>query len=137
MELIEIFWMVEVIMAKQVIEELPADNNDRFVFLSGRLALDLVNTEAVVRGKRGDLLNAVEDLAEWWEAVNPHHTESFVVESRPPAFDSELLGAVKQLRGNLRLIFAKLVGQQALEDSELALLNRLLALGHQTLIVTP
>ena len=46
-----------------------------YLFLSGVLALDLVNTEVVVRGKRYDLFATPEDVAEWWQQALTHHPD--------------------------------------------------------------
>lgn len=114
-----------------------ATTGSKFLFLSGRLALDLVNTEVVVRGKRGDLLGSPQDLANWWEDARQHYSESFVVENGQLEFDNELLAEIKLLRGDLRRIFAKLAGKLPLNDADFTELNRRLALGYQTLTVTP
>ncbi len=56
-----------------------------YLFLSGVLALDLVNTEVVVRGKRYDLFATPEDVADWWQQGNAsHHLE------RPTAGEDQM-----------------------------------------------
>jgi predicted RNA-binding Zn ribbon-like protein len=124
-------------MDEELAESAATGSNSKFLFLSGRLALDLVNTEIVVRGKKGDLLGSPADLENWWEDVRKHYSESFVVENGQLEFDDKLLAEVKLLRGDLRRIFAKLAGKQTLNDTDFAELNRRLALGYQTLTVMP
>src|SRR5581483_1663163 len=46
-----------------------------FLFRGEALALDLVNTEAMKRGKRRDLLETPQDVARWWQEACEHHSE--------------------------------------------------------------
>lgn len=110
-----------------------------FIFRSGSPALDLVNTEAVKRGKRQDLLKDGADLEKWWAEVNLEHKLPLVKIGKSqtgsadnPAFffNRELLEQVKKLRQALRNIFGAKVSQEAINPADLAVLNQNLQLGN-------
>lgn len=110
-----------------------------FIFRSGSPALDLVNTEAVKRGKKQDLLKDAADLEKWWAEVNLEHKLPLVkiVKSHPENekkseifFNPELLEQVKDLRRALRNIFGAKVKQELINQADLAILNQNLQLGH-------
>ncbi len=102
------------------------------LFLSGSLALDLVNTEMIVRGKKRDVLSSPDALARWWEEACKQHLDSAEVKGvgEPIAWNSELLDAVKTLRMAVRTLFTHVVEQHAVEEGELEVLNRVLARGY-------
>ncbi len=47
--------------------------NDPYLWVGGNIAIDLVNTEIISRGKHQDLLQNVDDIELWWEATQVHH----------------------------------------------------------------
>lgn len=107
-----------------------------FVFLANALALDLINTDVILRRKRRDLLPTLEAVAQWWEAMRSHHPEI-----ASPADERwrcpELFEAIKRLRSALRTLFDAVVAGQPVSAAELAPLNEILRLGYQELGVTP
>src|SRR5260370_8549015 len=68
-----------------------------YLFLSGVLALDLVNTEVVVRGKRYDLFATPEDVAEWWQHALTHHPDEGKVkpDTGAIAWSAQLLESIR------------------------------------------
>src|SRR6187399_2934541 len=54
-------------------------DEDTFVFVGEVLALDLVNTEVVVRGKPRDLLATPEDVGQWWRAAQRYYPDMDVM----------------------------------------------------------
>jgi len=108
---------------------------DEALFLSGALALDLVNTEMIVRGKKRDVLSSPDALARWWEKARTQHPENAEVKGvgEPIAWNSELLDAVKMLRVTVRTLCTHVVEQHAVEVGDLEGLNSVLALGYPSL----
>jgi len=121
--------------AKQTAKHQAQGAANEALFLSGSLALDLVNTEMIVRGKKRDVLSSPEALARWWEEARKQHPDSAEVKGvgEPIAWNSELLDAVKMLRMTLRTLSTHLVEQHAVEEGDLELLNGVLALGYPSL----
>jgi len=111
----------------------------KFFFVGNVLALDLLNTEVVMRGKKRDLLSSPEDLAAWWQEALSLSTEQDAVEGAANAasWSNELLEAIKTLRTALRNIVLSLIEQRPINPGDLAELNRLLHTGYQSLEVTP
>jgi predicted RNA-binding Zn ribbon-like protein len=109
------------------------------LFLSGSLALDLVNTEMIVRRKKRDLLSSPDELAPWWQAALAHHPEheDIVGEGTPIAWTSDLLDEVKRFRQSLRSLCSGLVEDPPIAPPDLTVLNQMLALGYQSAQVTP
>ncbi|HEV2582184.1 MAG TPA: ABATE domain-containing protein, partial [Ktedonobacteraceae bacterium] len=102
-----------------------------YPFLSGVLALDLVNTEVIVRGRRYDLLCSPEDVARWWQEALAHHPDREKVkeETQATAWSLPLLEKIKQVRAAIRTLCSNLVQQQPLDQEALAVLNAILAMG--------
>src|SRR5688572_10353728 len=98
-----------------------------FLFVGDALALDLVNTEIVVRRKAIDLLTGSGAYTAWWRAAAAHYPE---VVGRLPAGGSEanpeLLPSVIALRSALREIFGTVADGTAAPADALAVLNRAL-----------
>ncbi|WP_220207952.1 CGNR zinc finger domain-containing protein [Reticulibacter mediterranei] len=109
------------------------------LFLSGSLALDLVNTEMIVRRKKQDLLSSPNDLAQWWQAALSHHPEREEIagDGTPIAWTIDLLEEVKRFRQSLRLLCSTLVEEQTTTPPDLTMLNQLLALGYRSAQATP
>ncbi len=105
------------------------------LFLSGSLALDLVNTEMVIRGKKRDVLSSPDDLSHWWQEALAHHPERERVEGETLAINwtPELLGTVKRFRQELRTLCTHLVEEQVATTEDLEVLNQVLSLGYQSL----
>ncbi len=109
------------------------------LFLSGSLALDLVNTEMIVRRKKRDVLSSPDDLAHWWQAALAHHPEQDSVEGgeTPLAWTFDLLEEVKRFRQSLRSLCTYLVEEQSTTIPDLELLNHILSLGYRSVQLTP
>jgi predicted RNA-binding Zn ribbon-like protein len=105
------------------------------VALRGALALDLINTEIIDRGKRRDTLPSPEALARWWEAACERYPDQCVSEETDGtiAWTSELLDAVVGLRMALRTLITQVVESGAVEEEELKPVNAILALGYSAL----
>jgi predicted RNA-binding Zn ribbon-like protein len=106
-----------------------------YMFLSGVLALDLVNTEVVVRGKRRDLFATPEDVANWWPQALTHHPEGEKIKADMDAivWSDQLLERITQLRAAIRTLCTNLLEQQPVDREALTTLNTNLAMGYPTL----
>jgi predicted RNA-binding Zn ribbon-like protein len=111
----------------------------KFFFVGNVLALNLLNTEVVIRGKKRDLLSSPEDLAAWWQEALSLSTEQDAVEGAANAasWTNELLEAIKTLRTALRNVVISVIEQRPINAGDLAGLNHLLHMGYQSLEVTP
>ncbi|HET8845257.1 MAG TPA: ABATE domain-containing protein, partial [Ktedonobacteraceae bacterium] len=97
-------------------EQATMQNDEPFVFWGDNLALDLVNTEVVIRGKRQDLLAQPQDAAQWWRAAQKEHRDLDTVRAENEDHihdDRALLSALKSLRTALRAIFSALVEERS------------------------
>lgn len=103
-----------------------------FLFVAGVPALDLVNTEIMVRGKRRDLLATPRDVARWWQAARRHHPEMAEVQGRP-AYDRALLEALLHLRSALRGIFSAVAEGGDPREEDVDRVNAVLSTGHHAL----
>jgi predicted RNA-binding Zn ribbon-like protein len=108
-----------------------------FPFLSGVLALDLVNTEVVVRGRRYDLFSSPEDVARWWHEALMHHPDGEIVEeeTQVKVWSPPLLERIKRLRAAIRTLCTNLVEQQPLDQEAFTTLNVILSMGYPALDV--
>lgn len=106
-----------------------------YPFLSGVLALDFVNTEVVVRGRRRDLLASPEDVAGWWQEARRHYPDGERVEADMPAmvWSTQLLERIKQVRAAIRTLCTNIVEQQPVDEEALATLNAILAMSYPAL----
>lgn len=107
------------------------DATSGFPFVGESLALDLVNTQIVVRGRPRDLLAAPADFAAWREAASasdPQHALSMRGLDLPE--DETVLARVKAFRAALREIFDALVSGKSSADVDLAPLNHVLRAGY-------
>jgi len=110
-----------------------------FSFVGGALALDLVNTEDIVRGRRRDLLAPPPAAAHWWQAARRHHPDhaSVVADDAGLADDRTLRDALAGLRGAVRRIFDALASGSIPGDADLDVLNAVLAEGYQAVALAP
>ncbi len=106
-----------------------------YLFLSGVLALDLVNTEVVVRGKRRDLFATPEDVADWWQQALTHHPDGKKVKADTYAiiWSAQLLERIKRVRAAIRTLCTNLVEQKPFDGEALTALNAILAMGYPAL----
>ncbi len=109
-----------------------------YLFLSGVLALDLVNTEVIVRGKRYDLLATPEDVAVWWQQARAHHPEAEQVRANTETviWSAQLLERIKRVRAAIRTVCTNLVERQSVDVEALTTLNTILAMGYPALQTT-
>ena len=105
------------------------------LFLSGSLALDLINTEMVVRGKKHDVLSSPDALAHWWKEARKQHPDNGIVKEAgvPIVWRGKLLDDVKLLRMALRALSTHVVEWQTVEEKDLEPINDILALGYSSL----
>jgi predicted RNA-binding Zn ribbon-like protein len=103
--------------------------------LPGALALELINTEMLDRGKKRDALSSPYDLARWWAATCQRYPDQCVIEGAgaPIAWTSELLDAVQALRMALRTLLTHVVEQHVVAQEDLKPVNEILALGYSAL----
>jgi predicted RNA-binding Zn ribbon-like protein len=102
-----------------------------FVFVGDALALDLVNTEVVIRGKPIDLLAAPGAYAAWWRQAAGHYPEA--AGHLPPGHDQanpDLLPNVMALRDALRALFGATADDAPLPSAALTILNQTLGTAH-------
>jgi predicted RNA-binding Zn ribbon-like protein len=117
--------------------ELRAAGEDPFVFIGEVLALDLVNTEVVVRGKGHDLLATPEDVVQWWQAAQRSYPDMEVLEASGIArSDPTALVALKGLRRALRGLFGALADGTPPASTDIDVLNSVLRTGAHTLMLT-
>ncbi len=114
-------------------------NADPFVFLGERLALDLVNSEVVVRGTHRDLIATAADLAAWWHAARTRYPEAGLVPDHPllAGANQAAVIAVHSLRKALRAIFSALISREDIAAGDLAELNRVLGNGYAAVAIDP
>jgi predicted RNA-binding Zn ribbon-like protein len=110
----------------------PASAESGFLFVGGGLALDLVNTEIVARGRRRDLLESPEYLHAWWDDARDHHAVH-----TPPndglGDDGSSLAAVKALRSTIRQVFEAVSAGNAPDQAVLDALNEVLQRGEHVI----
>jgi predicted RNA-binding Zn ribbon-like protein len=106
-----------------------------YPFLSGVLALDLVNTEVIIRGKQRDLFATPEDVAVWWREAILHHLEVEKVKADTSAmiWNAQLLERIKSVRAVIRTLCTNMVEQQPLNREAIMKLNSILAIGYPAL----
>ncbi|SRR5579883_2364099 len=103
------------------------------------LALNLVNTETVVRGKPQDLLMTPQDVASWWQEICQSHPEFDEVRSEnadTTSYDMSLLNEIKTLRAALRAILSALVAEEVPQQRDVDTLNAVLQTSHPSLELT-
>ncbi len=117
--------------------QLDTSQNAQFPFVGSVLALDLVNTDILLRGKRHDFIISPDEAEHWWREVNLHYsTRTQVIgEAETTRWNTKLLNALKRLRLALRGLFLCLIEQRSIDAHDLAELNHVLALGYHALNV--
>jgi predicted RNA-binding Zn ribbon-like protein len=110
-----------------------------FLFRGDALALDLVNTEVMIRGKLRDLLATPDDVAQWWHAARRYHPDMDVVQATSvvTVVDTESLVALKALRKALRGILSALADGTTPAPLDIDALNTVLCTGSHALMPTP
>lgn len=109
-----------------------------FLFIGNALALDLINTDVILRRRRRDILSTSEAVAQWWEAARVHHqTIASEVDGDQRWGSKELFAAIKRLRAALRTLFDAVVAGQPVDPAAVVPVNEILRLGYQELQVTP
>jgi predicted RNA-binding Zn ribbon-like protein len=107
-----------------------------FVFVGESLALDLVNTEVVVRRTPIDLLAAPGAYAAWWRAAAERYPEvAGLLPATAAAANPELLPTVVALRRALRALFGAVADGTPLPTAALAVLNRALEAAHDAVVL--
>ena len=108
-----------------------------FSFLSGVLALDLVNTEVIVRGRRYDLLSSPDDAARWWYQALERYPdgENVTAETMAALWSLPLLEKIKRTRTAIRTLCTNVLEQQPYDLEAIATLNAILAMGYSALNV--
>jgi predicted RNA-binding Zn ribbon-like protein len=108
-----------------------------FALNGNNLALDLVNTERLIRRKRTDLLRTVEDLHFWWSTACKRHEGEMenILKNNGLVWDEGLLAAVQSLRSALRNIFAALTAGLPVPAADVHDLNMILATGHPMITI--
>jgi predicted RNA-binding Zn ribbon-like protein len=101
-----------------------------FVFVGGALALDLVNTDVVIRGKPKDLLDTPDAFADWWRTALALYPGLGRTE-----LDEASLPDVKALRAVLRRMFEAVAGGREVDAATLDALNRVLDAGRHVVEV--
>src|SRR2546430_4174013 len=106
-----------------------------YLFLSGVLALDFVNTEVIVRGKRYDLFATPEDVAEWRQQALTHHPEEgkVMADTGDIAWNAQLLETIRWVRAAIRTLCTNLVERQGFYWEAPMSLNSILAMGYPAL----
>ena len=109
--------------------------NTSFPFLGEVLALDLTNTDILLRGKTHEFLKSPEDAAQWWQEATLQHPDRDRVqgEEEITRWDTTLLTNMRQLRNALRHLFTALIEGRPVNESDLAELNSVLAMGYSSL----
>jgi predicted RNA-binding Zn ribbon-like protein len=112
-----------------------AGDTTEFVFVGSALALDFVNTEVIIRGKRRDLLTSAGNVVRWWEAARQIYSKLPIVPftNHAELDPATLLRASYQLRETMRGIWSAVVEQRAINDADLVQLNTILGLSTQRL----
>lgn len=112
-----------------------ADKQQAFVFLSGNLALDLVNTEVIMRGKDVDLLVTPQDVARWWTMA--HQVYPDIRHPDKQVWSEQDVLAIHAVRKTLRHIFEALIAHEQVQEHDIQALNAVLQKGSYMLDALP
>ncbi|GCE11942.1 CGNR zinc finger domain-containing protein [Tengunoibacter tsumagoiensis] len=113
-----------------------SDERNPFIFLGGNLALDLVNTEYIVRGKRADRLLTPVDATQWWEMAQQMYSQT-IQHQESRAWSEQQVSALRRLRQMLRDLFETIVVHHQAHENQIEELNSLLRLGSYMLEIGP
>jgi predicted RNA-binding Zn ribbon-like protein len=113
-----------------------SDERERFIFLGGNLALDLVNTEIMVRGRKVDLLVTTQDATLWWKMAQQKYPQ-IIQEQGHWEYSKQRVAALRVLRQEIRNLFEALIAQRQVNESQLKELNTILREGYYALEVSP
>jgi len=105
-------------------------SHKRFLFVGNHLALDLVNTQMIVRGQQTDLLDDVSDLVDWLvqARVLTAQDANELRRKRTEADLRRLLSNAKDLRAMLRRMAERMVAGKRVLRETVETINRLLSL---------
>src|SRR5215212_7678437 len=108
-----------------------------FIFVGQNIALDLVNTEKMVRGKLCDLLATPEAIMQWWHAALRHHTDSAAVlpNSELLALDNTAFSTVRAVRDSIRQLIGAVVDGTTPNAQAIDVINSVLRRGHHMLML--
>jgi predicted RNA-binding Zn ribbon-like protein len=117
----------------------PETDADGFTWVGGLLALDLVNTEVVVRGRRYDLLGTPADARRWLAGAQQRRALVPTSPDSGPAADQAeaWLAELQSLRLALRALLDTIVAGEQAEPATLARLNAALEVGAPQLAQRP
>lgn len=110
-----------------------------FLLDGENLALNLVNTEVMKRGKHFDLLTSPQEVAHWWQTMCQRHPECDEVQrgdEDTTVYDLALLEALKTLRAALRAILSALIVERVPAKEDVNVLNALLKTSYPSLEFT-
>jgi predicted RNA-binding Zn ribbon-like protein len=125
----------------QMDERPPVDQKQQrdewlaFVFLGGNLALDLVNTEIIVRGKKTDMLVSRYDAAQWWEMARQAYPH-LIQNQKEGKWSEQEVATLRVLRRTLRQMFETLATQRQIDEEQVNALNRVLREGYYALEIS-
>lgn len=120
-------------------EQSSGQSDETFPFVGGILALDLVNTEIMVRGKPRDLLSLPQDVERWWLAAQRHYPMSDEVRGEDEGsrvYDLAFLETIKTLRRALRNIFSASIEGTTPSKADVDVFNAVLRTGYHALELT-
>lgn len=120
-------------MAKSTRRAANATSSPKASAPPGSLALRLINTESLDRGKPHDNLPSPDTLARWWAESCARYPDEGGDTGAPIAWTDESLAEVKALRMALRALLTRVVEQGTVEEEDLTALNGFLALGYPAL----
>jgi predicted RNA-binding Zn ribbon-like protein len=112
------------------------DGHQSFVFLGGNLALDLVNTEIMVRGKPVDLLVTPRDATQWWAMARQAYPHLIQPLERGE-WSEQQVAKLRKVRRTLRQMFECLAVEHQVDEEQVNALNRILREGYYALEVSP
>ena len=115
-------------------QEQQRDERRPFVFWGGNLALDLVNTEIMVRGKKTDALVTSSDAAQWWKMAQQAHPH--LIQNQEEDWSEQQVTALRTLRATLRQLFEDIAAQRQVVEGQVNALNRVLRKGYYALEIS-
>ncbi len=93
------------------------DSSVEYIFIGNNLAVDLVNTQIMVRGQSVDLLQTTDNVVEWAEGAG------LTIKMTP---NTDILPQVIELRENLKSIFEAKLTKRRIPPEALPIINRYL-----------